>query len=138
MNNNKPANGHSNIPPCAELLDAVAAFFREYLVCDDHLLTLWAACTRFQQVFTTAPYLDIRSVEPCSGKTTCLNLLDVLCYNNAFLTGVPAAPLIERYMRGRCFEDPGDGGKSAALHAIARRLSSHFQFARNFNLRSPC
>ena len=87
-------NGHTSTPPGAELLDAVAAFFREYLVCDDHqltMLTLWAACTRF----STAPYLDIRSVEPCSGKTTCLNLLDVLCYNKAFLTGVPAATLIE-------------------------------------------
>jgi Protein of unknown function (DUF3631) len=105
-------NGHSSTPPGADLLDAVAAFFREYLVCDDHqltLLTLWAACTRFQQVFTTAPYLDIRSVDPCSGKTTCLNLLDVLCYNKAFLTGVPAATLIERCLPGRCFEDPGMG-----------------------------
>lgn len=112
MNQKKSANGHSNIPPGAELLDAVAAFFREYLVCDEHqltLLTLWAACTRFQQVFSTAPYLDIRSVEPCSGKTTCLNLLDVLCYNKAFLTGVPAATLIERCLPGRCFEDPGMG-----------------------------
>lgn len=103
-------NGHASTPPGAELLDAIAAYIRQHLACDDHqltMLTLWAACTRFEHVFSTAPYLDIRSVEPCSGKTTCLNILDVLCYNKAFLTGVPAATLIERCLRGRCFEDPG-------------------------------
>ncbi|HET9284669.1 MAG TPA: DUF3631 domain-containing protein, partial [Candidatus Angelobacter sp.] len=111
MNSTKQTtNGHTSTPPGADLLDAVAAYIRQHLICDDHqltLLTLWTACTRFEHVFTTAPYLDIRSVEPCSGKTTCLNVLDVLCYNKGFLTGVPAATLIERCLRGRCFEDPG-------------------------------
>jgi hypothetical protein len=73
------------------VLDQVASFLRKYLVCDDHQLTilaLWVASTRFNQTFSTAAYLDIRSPEPCSGKTTCLNLLDCLCYTRTFLTGL--------------------------------------------------
>src|SRR5215471_4495489 len=110
MKNLKPADNRPGKTPGAEVLNTVASYFRQYLVCDDHqltILTLWAACTRFKQVFSTAPYLDIRSPEPCSGKTTCLNLLNLICYTNAFLTGVPAATLLARCLPEQCFEDPG-------------------------------
>jgi hypothetical protein len=110
MSSWKPINkGYTVTPQGTEVLDAVASFLRKYLVCDDHQLTilaLWTASTRFNQTFSTAPYLDIRSPEPCSGKTTCLNLLNCLCYTRTFLTGVSGATLIERCAPRRCFEHP--------------------------------
>jgi hypothetical protein len=113
MQNNKPrTNGHTTTPPGAELLDATASFIREYLVCDDHQLTIltsWVACTRFQQVFSTAPYLDIHSPESGSGKTSCLILLDGLCDTTFFLTGVPGATVLERFLPCHSLEDPGMG-----------------------------
>jgi hypothetical protein len=110
MQNQKTAGkGYVVIPQGTQVLDQVASFLRKYLVCDDHQLTilaLWVASTRFNQTFSTAAYLDIRSPEPCSGKTTCLNLLDCLCYTRTFLTGVSGATLIERCAPRRCFEHP--------------------------------
>ena len=110
MNHKKSANGHSNIPPGAELLDAVAAFFREYLVCDDHqltILTLWSASTHCPGAFSTAAYLDIRSPEPYSGKSVCLSLLNCICHISWYFTGAPGATMVERFLQGRSLDDPG-------------------------------
>ena len=110
QNPKSAANGHTKTPPGAEVLNAVASYFRQYLVCDDQQLTilaLWSASTCCEHIFATAPYLDIRSPEPCSGKSVCLNLLNCLWYTKGFLTGVPGSTLVQRFLPGRSFEDPG-------------------------------
>ena len=110
MNHKKSANGHSNIPPGAELLDAVATLFRRHLVCDEHqltILTLWSASTYCPGTFSTAAYLDIRSPEPYSGKSVCLSLLNCICHINWYFTGAPGATMVERFLQGRSLDDPG-------------------------------
>jgi len=110
MDNKKPTNGHTNTPPGAEILDAIASLIRQYLVCDDHqltILTLWSASTYCPQIFSTAAYLDIRSPEACSGKSVYLYLLDTIGYTSGFFSGAPAANLIQRFLPGRSLDDPG-------------------------------
>jgi hypothetical protein len=92
----------------AELLDQVAAFIRKYLVCDDHqltILTLWSARTHSHEVFTTAPYLDIRSPERHCGKTLCLDLLHFVAEPNYFFTGASPRILLDRLLPGRELDD---------------------------------
>ncbi|HEY6967882.1 MAG TPA: DUF3631 domain-containing protein [Candidatus Angelobacter sp.] len=110
MDNKKPTNARTNTPPGAEILDAIASFIRQYLVCDDHqltILTLWSASTYCPQIFCTAAYLDVRSPEACSGKSVCLHLLEYISHTSGFFTGAPAANLIQRFLPGRSLDDPG-------------------------------
>lgn len=114
MENGKPkANGQTSSTPGAQVLNDIASFIRRYLVCDDHqftILSLWAACTQCHHHFGRAPYLDIRSAEPHSGKTLCLNLLCDLTATCTLYTGVPAAPLIHRLIQGHSLDifDPNE------------------------------
>lgn len=109
MENPKPkANGQSSSSRGAQVLNDIASLIRGYLVCDDHqltILTLWAACTQCHHHFGRAPYLDIRSAEPHSGKTLCLNLLCDLTATCILYTGVPAAPLIHRLIQCRSLDE---------------------------------
>jgi Protein of unknown function (DUF3631) len=87
-----------------DMLDSIASFFRQYLVCDDHqltVLTLWTVHTWCFQPFSTTPYLDIRSPQPQSGKTRCLRILNALCSASAFAAGAPPKTLMERLLLGR-------------------------------------
>ena len=66
----------------ATQLAALVEFLRQYLVCDEHqftVLALWIVHTWCFEVFSTAAYLNVRSPEPQSGKTLCLDLLELLC-----------------------------------------------------------
>ena len=109
MENAKPkANGQTSSTQDAQVLNDIASLIRRYLVCDDHQLTilsLWAACTQCHHHFGRAPYLDIRSAEPHSGKTLCLNLLCDLTATCILYTGVPATPLIDRLTQGRSLDE---------------------------------
>jgi Protein of unknown function (DUF3631) len=92
----------------AAILDDVAAFIRRYLVCDDHqltILTLWTASPYCYECFSVAPYLNVRSPEPHSGKSLCLDLLSDLCDPVIFLGGMPPGTLIQRFVTGRCFQE---------------------------------
>jgi hypothetical protein len=84
----KPASGRppagrvpaEKAPP--EMLAAIVSFLRQYLVCDDHqltLLALWVVYTRCFEHFSSAVYLNLRSPESQCGKTLCLELLEILC-----------------------------------------------------------
>lgn len=113
MQKPKPANGHTSIPPGADVLNAISSFYRRYLVCDDQQLTilaLWTACARSNQRFLAAPYLDVRSPEPQSGKSQCLSLLNFLLEPAFFFTGAPAGTLIQRLLKNRSMDciDPED------------------------------
>jgi hypothetical protein len=66
----------------ASIADVVAGFLSRYLACEPHqltVLTLWIIYTRCFERFPTAAYLNIRSPEPQSGKSLCLQLLKLLC-----------------------------------------------------------
>src|SRR5690349_25178467 len=92
----------------AAILDDVASFIRKYLVCDDHqltILTLWCASPHCYLCFPVVPYLDVRSPEPCSGKSLCLELLSALCKPFVFARGLPPASLIQSFLPGRSFEE---------------------------------
>jgi putative DNA primase/helicase len=96
----------------AEVLDCIESFIREYLVCDDHqltILTLWASYTWCFPSFLTAPYLDIRSPEPQSGKSVCLLLLDWLCRSPLLLSGAAPSPLFSRLLAGRSVTEIENG-----------------------------
>lgn len=80
-------------PAASRILDSVAAFISKYLLCDPHqltILTLWAAYTWSFKSFRAAVYLNVRSPESQSGKSTCLMLLKELASNPSFATGVAA------------------------------------------------
>src|SRR5215468_8091052 len=88
------------LAPAPEMLDAVAALLREYLVCTDHqinILALWIVHTWCFDAFPSTPYLDIRSPEPQCGKTLCLQLLNALS-SGAWLTSGPAPPILMKQL----------------------------------------
>src|SRR5258708_40250002 len=72
----------SPAPDNAKQFAALVEFLRQYLVCDEHqfsVLALWIVHTWCFELFSTAAYLNVRSPEPQSGKTLCLDLLELLC-----------------------------------------------------------
>src|SRR5215470_12649797 len=88
------------LAPAPEMLDAIAALLRQYLVCTDHqinILALWIVHTWCFDAFASTPYLDIRSPEPQCGKTLCLQLLHALS-SGAWLTSGPAPPILMKQL----------------------------------------
>ena len=86
-------------PP--EMLDSVASYIREYLVCNDHqltLVTLWGLYTWCYQHFRSVAYLDVRSPAPQSGKTLCLNLLHSLSQSPEWITGADSRTIRDRIL----------------------------------------
>jgi hypothetical protein len=82
-----------------QLLDDIASLFRRYLVCGNDQLTvlaLWSLYTWCFESFSIAPYLDIRSPEPQSGKTICLHLLESVCNHPELISGARARTLESR------------------------------------------
>jgi hypothetical protein len=96
--------------------DALASFFREYLVCDDHQLTalaLWTAYTWCYESFREVAYLDIRSAQPQSGKTVCLRLLDLVSCNATLVTAAAPDALKYRLLYGRSVTQIAKRGENA-------------------------
>ena len=88
---------HSDHPDARELLDSIVAYLRKYLVCDDHqytVLALWIVHTWTFRNFRSVAYLDIRSPEPQSGKTLCLQVLEPLCNDPFIAAGLEPASMI--------------------------------------------
>jgi Protein of unknown function (DUF3631) len=87
-----------------ELLDDIASFIRQYLVCDNHQLTalaLWIVYTWCQRYFRTAPYLDVRSPEPHCGKSLCLDVVGNICDSPECFSAPSPRTLMERLLAGR-------------------------------------
>lgn len=111
-------NGPGGTTSGAQVLDAIAAFIRRYLVCDDHqlaILALWTACTQCHGRFSTAPYLHVRSPLPHSGKSLCLSLLCDLSNADIIYSGVPAGPLLDRLIQRRSLDDVNTTGASGPV-----------------------
>src|SRR5262245_38414984 len=65
----KPPEQHQNSPNGnpVEMLDSLASFLRQYIVCDQHrlnVLALWIVHTWCYQYFPTTAYLNFHSPEP--------------------------------------------------------------------------
>src|SRR5437764_381036 len=72
------------------------AFFEKHLRASPEqlcLLTIWTVHTHCYSAFGVTPYLNICSREKQSGKTLCLELLDMVCNNAWYATGVSPAAL---------------------------------------------
>ena len=92
-----------NFDPVA-MLDTIVSHLRQYLVCDEYqytILALWVVHTWTFQYFDYAAYLDIRSPEPQSGKTRCLQLLRELSDLSWFAPGPSPATLSKRLLEDR-------------------------------------
>src|SRR5215471_9326057 len=99
-----PRQPAQNSPPNAnavEMLDSLTSFLRQYLVCDPHelnVIVLWIVHTWCYQHFPTAAYLNICSAEPESGKTRCLELLNLLSNSPWLATGVLKGTIIDKLL----------------------------------------
>src|SRR5437667_9841536 len=72
------------------------AFFEKHLSTSPEqlgLLTIWTVHTHCYSAFGVTPYLNICSREKQSGKTLCLELLDLVGNNAWYATGVSPAAL---------------------------------------------
>src|SRR5205823_11509030 len=88
----------------AEMLDDVCSFIGHYLSCTEEqriILALWVLHTHCYTAFENLPYLNIRSPEHESGKTTCLQILNLLCAKPWFVTGANASVLIRKITEDR-------------------------------------
>jgi len=77
-------------PNPVEMLDSIAKFLPQHLICDEHqltILTLWIVHTWSFRNFPTAAYLHIRAADSQSAKTLCLKLLAALCDSPWLATG---------------------------------------------------
>ena len=103
-----PVSGCPDIPrpsprPCSGLED-IESFISEFLICsDDHraLLALWILHTYCYDRFRVSPYLEIRSAESESGKSTCLKVLKLLCQKSWLVTGVSPSLLVQKIVADR-------------------------------------
>ena len=91
-----------------KMMDSLVAFLRGYLICDDpqlHILALWIVHTRCFQHFPTAAYLHIRSPEPESGKSVCMQLLKLLCDWPWLANGPTPETVAYTLIRGRSLKE---------------------------------
>src|SRR5215831_8806708 len=98
-------------PPPAEMLESLTSFLRQYLVSDPYqlnVIALWIVHTWCYQHFPTTAYLNICSAEPESGKTRCLELLNLLSNSPWLATGVLKGTIIDKLLTPeRCTENLG-------------------------------
>jgi Protein of unknown function (DUF3631) len=82
----------------ARLLNGVVKFLRRHVVLDDHqadAVALWIAHTHVLDAADITPYLSISSAEMRSGKTTLLELIEMLA-RDPWLTGSVSAATLAR------------------------------------------
>ena len=101
-----------------QLMDSIVVFLRKYLICDDYQLTilaLWITHTWCFEQFSSVAYLDVRSPQPESGKTRCLDLLGVLCQSPWRGRGPTPATVMQTLL------------KDCSLASLERNLSAPSQ-----------
>lgn len=79
------------------MLDRMETFFRHYLHCTPNqrtVLQFWALHTHCFAAAQTTPYLFIHSPEKQSGKSLCLQLLNLLCKDSWLAAAVSPAVLV--------------------------------------------
>lgn len=86
----------------AELLDAVERWYHRFICVTDRLdlalLTLWTVHTHLSLDLYSTPRLQIDSVLPESGKTTCLDHMSRLCFRPIQIASPPSPALIPRLL----------------------------------------
>ncbi len=90
------------MPDSELLIDLVVDFYSSFLFCSREqidLLALWTFHTYCFQYAPFSPALNIHSREKQSGKTTCLQLLHMLCGRASFHTS-PSPALVIRQTQG--------------------------------------
>lgn len=108
---------HNNAKQLADLVD----FLRQYLVCDEHQLTvlaLWTVHTWCFELFSTAAYLNVRSPEPQSGKTICLDLLDLLCRSPWLAPGADSRTVVQQLLRWESHATPAETSEAPLLRTL--------------------
>jgi len=94
-----------NMPDLADhMLYRLARFFNQYLSCAPEqaaVLSVWTAHTWCFSAARTTPYLNICSHQKQSGKTLCLELLNLICANSWYATGISPAALIGKITKSR-------------------------------------
>src|SRR5436309_2883672 len=86
----------SNTEPADQMFYRLWAFFEKHLKSTPEqlgLLAIWTVHTHVYSAFGATPYLNICSREKQSGKTLCLELLDLVCNNAWYATGASPAVL---------------------------------------------
>jgi hypothetical protein len=79
-----------------EMLSRVADFIGRHLQCTQEqriVLALWVIHTHCFTAFFTSPYLDIHSTQKQAGKSICLELLSLLCYDSWLTCGFTSSML---------------------------------------------
>src|SRR5215469_1408425 len=114
-----------NSPPNpVEILDSLTSFLRQYIVCDQHqlnVLALWIVHTWCYQYFPTTAYLNFHSPEPQSGKTRCLELLNLLANSPWLVMGGSQPDIITNLLNPELHKErnKSDGVKEfSAPHTI--------------------
>ncbi|HLJ25120.1 MAG TPA: DUF3631 domain-containing protein [Candidatus Angelobacter sp.] len=82
-----------------DVLSQVSGFIGRYLQCSDHqrtVLALWVLHTYCFYTAQVTPYLSIQSTHKQSGKTLCLQLLNLLCEDPALTSGFTVSNLTLR------------------------------------------
>lgn len=96
------AGSSGSIPEGAKELDEVREWLSRFICTVDDtdldLLTLWAAATHLCVETYTSPRLVIDSPVPGSGKTTCLEHLERLCYHPVQMASVSSPALLVRML----------------------------------------
>lgn len=96
------AGSSGSIPEGAKQLDEVREWLARFICTVDDsdldLLTLWAAATYLCVETYTSPRLVIDSPVPGSGKTTCLEHLERLCYHPVQMASVSSPALLVRML----------------------------------------
>lgn len=104
-------------PNLADLLDDASAFISRFMAFDsDHQLvtsTLWAAHTHLAPRVTVTPYLHATSVEPESGKSRLLEVLETIVAN-PWRTVMPTPAVLYR----KIDQSQDDGGVTLLLDEI--------------------
>jgi hypothetical protein len=81
------------------MLHRLAGFFRQYLLCAPEQLTVLSLWTLHSHCFSAArvtPYLNISSREKQSGKSLCLQLLNLVCADPWYATGISPGALLRK------------------------------------------
>jgi hypothetical protein len=94
----------TTFPPPPEMLSRITDFIGRHLQCTPEqrvVLALWILHTHCYSAFFTTPCLDIHSAHKQSGKSVCLQLLRLLCYEPWLTCGLSPSSLAQRVNHGR-------------------------------------
>jgi putative DNA primase/helicase len=97
------SNQSHTVPTESDVLSQVSEFIGRYLHCSDDqrtVMALWVLHTYCLSAAQVTPYLSIQSLHKQSGKTLCLQLLNLLCDHPALTAGFTASTLARRMKEG--------------------------------------